>query len=248
MQHVEAPEYRRILLARYGVANVDGDDGDAVAPEDFNWKQFGHAAASTVFRTAACCRMDCMLGALEPPRVRPTVKRVPRVKDVLAQQAKPDEMLAQKQDASNETSKLTEDMYNRLRVAGSQPWVLLVLNPDAEGGFAQTVENMFSVSMLVSNSKAALRVCPEWGLRVEDLKVAKDAARGGAVRDGPSQVGQMVMNFNFAVWEAIRARVTPDLCLTPHRAAIALHGKASSSRPAPQSQSKQPAAKKARKS
>jgi hypothetical protein len=48
----------------------------------------------------------------------------------------------------------------------------------------------------------------------------------------------MIMNFNFAVWEAVKERVSGQRCLTPHRAAINLH----------EGTSVRPAAKKARRS
>lgn len=177
----------------------------------FDWEGFGRVSAN-VYSDNTAAKIDFMMGAIEPPKVK---HKAPREKKVSAKgptgpELHPELMDTNKQDDSNETSKLTETMYSVIEEKGRQPWVFYVLDHQS---FAQTVENMFSVAMLLGNAKVALVPDDEWGMCVQ-LPERKD---GGQRSSKPEQC-QMVLNLNNTVWERMKGAVHPDQCLTEHRA------------------------------
>lgn len=177
----------------------------------FDWAAMGVAAA-TCYRASACAAIDFMLGAVEAPKIKAKVQRAPRAKQALAVQLQPENIYTRKQDDTNETSKLTEAMFELVEAHNGAPYAHFVLNHES---FAQTVENMFSVAMLVGNAKVALRKQEEWGMSVHLVK-------GGGAAASKAEPAQMVLNMNYDVWGSLKGAVAPDDCLTPHRAAIAL--------------------------
>ena len=105
---------------------------------------------------------------------------------------------------------MTETIFARVQKHPGRPYVHFVLNHDS---FAQTVENMFSIAMLVGNAKVALRSDDDWGMTVQPIK-------GATVPLPPGEPAQMVLNMNYTVWGQMKRAVRPSLCLTPTRDAI----------------------------
>lgn len=158
-----------------------------------------------------------MLGAVKPPRVRTKRELAPKKRKpapVGPSQA-PEQMDTEKQDDSNETSKLTEAMFETVLRHNGRPYAHFVLDPRS---FAQTVENMFSIAMLVGNAKVALLPDEEWGMLVH-LPGGHGSGQGPAVAPSPAQ---MVLNMNFSTWRSMCEVVKPDDLLTVHRADIRL--------------------------
>lgn len=209
---VEPRALAAALLSKFGSLIEVGDD--EVRPlKSFRWVQFG-AVACEVFRPALCAKVDFMLGAVEPPKVRRQAAQRAK-KQPVAREQRPEEMDTRKQTDANETSKLTEQMYGTLSEHSGRPYSHFVLDRQS---FAQTVENMFSVAMLVGSGKCALRVDDEWGMKIELLRQDKKGAQGG--KQDAEEAQQMVLNMNYRVWEQMREAVAPGDCLTPHRASI----------------------------
>lgn len=199
MQACSAKDLARKLMLKF--SNADGS---------FAWEDFG-AFGAAVYSDNTAAKIDFMMGAIEPPKVK---VRKPREKkkaqDPLGPELQPEVMDTNQQDDSNETSKLTEAMHSVIEEKGRQPWVFYVLDHQS---FAQTVENMFSVSMLLGNAKAALVPDDEWGMCVQ-----LPERGGGGQRSVKPEQSQMVINLNNVVWERMKRAVRPDQCLTKHRA------------------------------
>jgi non-structural maintenance of chromosomes element 4 len=209
LQAASAAELVRALMTRHGtMVNVDNDEQKALSA--FDWLAFGANAADT-YRSVHSASMDCMLGAMEPPKIKaPAAKRERKKKVDLGPAERPDDMDTAKQDDLNETSKLTEAMYERVEEVGGGPYAHFVLDHES---FAQTVENMFSIAMLVGSAKVALRPDDEWGMRVELPQTASQARAKG-------EPAQMVLNMNFKTWAEMKVAVDASDCITPHRAAM----------------------------
>ena len=222
LQAISPLDLANALVSKFGRPAVDDE---AMHPTDFDWVRFGNSVATALFRSTCCAQVDFMMGSVKPPAVR--VKQAPRsqrAKAPTVEAAKPAQLDTTKQDDSNETSKLTEDMFERIRTHGRTPFCFLILNHDS---FAQTVENMFSVSMLVTSAKVALRCHNDWGMTVEIASSAKRASMGHVGGTRETNFSQMVVNANFQVWDAMKAKVDRINCLTPNREAIdALTGRA----------------------
>lgn len=183
----------------------------------FDWAKLGTFGAQ-VFSDNSAAKTDFMMGAIKTPEVKAQKERKQgeRAKRAVlgptGPELRPEVMDTKKQDDSNETSKLTETMYNVIEKNGKQPWVFYVLD---HLSFAQTVENMFSVAMLLGNAKAALVPDDEWGMCVH----LPERGTGGQRSAKPEQ-SQMVLNLNNTVWERMKQVVRPEQCLTEHRADI----------------------------
>jgi non-structural maintenance of chromosomes element 4 len=213
IQTVSPGDLARKLMAKFATTTGGLTDQEYVPLSGFDWRAFG-ARAAIIYKPATAASVDCMLGAIEPPRVKVT-KSAPRKKQVLEKEMRPDEMETRKQEDRNETSKLTETMFERITQHHGKAYVHFVLN---HSSFAQTVENMFSIAMLVGNAKVALRADSSWGMVVQ---LVKGTAHNEPVQPQPKgEPAQMVLNMNYAVWEALRNAVEPQDCLTPHREAI----------------------------
>eukprot|EP00892_Ulva_mutabilis_P011021 jgi/Ulvmu1/8291/UM041_0103.1 len=174
-------------------------------------------SAAALYRMAPCACVDFMLGAIKPPvfrQKREPTQRKRKPAPVGPSQA-PEQMDTDKQDDSNETSKLTEAMFETVVQHDGRPYAHFVLNPRS---FAQTVENMFSIAMLVGNAKVALLPDDEWGMLVR-LPGGPSSGKGSAVAAAPAQ---MVLNMNFSTWKSMCEVVPPDELLTDHRADIKL--------------------------
>jgi non-structural maintenance of chromosomes element 4 len=209
LQAASPADLARALLAQFGTG-IQVDDEEEKPLVAFDWYKFGTNAASS-FRAITAASIDCMLGAMEPPKAKaPAAKRERKKKVDLGPAARPDDMDTEKQDDQNETSKLTEAMYERIESHTGRAYAHFVLDHES---FAQTVENMFSVAMLVGSAKVALRPDDVWGMKVE---LPRDVSHGHA-RGEPAQ---MILNMNFSAWTALKSAVDPSDCLTPHRAAM----------------------------
>lgn len=211
MQTADPSDLVRLLRARYpGETAVE--DGATVPLTAFDWTKMGMVAAAC-YRASACASLECMLGAVAPPR-KAKVQRSQQKKGALAAEIRPDELDTGKQEDCNETSKLTEAMFERIEQHNGQPYALFVLSHKS---FAQTVENMFSIAMLIGNAKVGLQKSSEWGMSVH---LAKGSTASTERHKG--ELAQMVINMNYIVWETMKEAVPPELCLTPHRGALDL--------------------------
>ena len=214
VQTASPMDLARRMLAKYATSAKVYDVDDEVPLSAFNWHKLGEEAPK-IYKTAASASVDFMLGAVEPPKEKAKKERVVRKKAVLEKELRPDEMDTGKQEDKNETSKLTEAMFERVVEHHKKPYTHFILDPDS---FAQTVENMFSIAMLVGNAKIALRTDPEWGMQVQ---LVKGESRGQPVQPQPKgDPAQMVLNMNYDMWQVLKSAVRATDCLTPHREAI----------------------------
>lgn len=217
MQAAAPADLVRRLRAKCGTDVLSKlEDGARVPLTAINWTGIGKTAAA-LYRVAPCACVDFMLGAIKPPKLReqrqPSQKK--RKQAPVGPSQAPEQMDTEKQDDSNETSKLTEAMFETVVKNNGRPYAHFVLNLSS---FAQTVENMFSIAMLVGNAKVALMPDDEWGMLVR-LPGSQVSWKGSAVTAAPAQ---MVLNMNFSTWKSMCEVVSPDELLTEHRPDIRL--------------------------
>eukprot|EP00198_Chlamydomonas_reinhardtii_P009323 XP_001698660.1 predicted protein [Chlamydomonas reinhardtii] len=98
----------------------------------------------------------------------------------------------------------------------------LVLNA---ASFAQTVENMFTLSFLVRDNRVALVEDEERGWCVQPLEggKAKGAQQPPQQQQQHAPQLQFIMSFHLKDWEAMKCYVRPSECLMPHRDKAAQH-------------------------
>ena len=205
------------MMARFPGA-VDADVDDAHVPfEAFNWHALG-VVACDIFKASACASLDCMLGAVNPPKVKVKKQAAGRKKPVYEPEKAPEAVDQSKVDDKNETSRLAEAMFERVVAHHGAPYIFFVLDPES---FSQTIENMFSVAVLVGSGRIALRRDCEWGMQIQ---VAKGRLANG--QEAPAQpkgdAAQMVLNMNYKMFEQVKQVVAREQCLTPHRPPINL--------------------------
>ena len=96
-----------------------------------------------------------MLGPMAAqPKVRKVAER--REKTKLAAVEKPQELKDVDTQEKQETDRLMEEMFGVLTIHSTVPWLELIMNVDS---FSQTVENIFTLSFLVSCSTLFTTAC-----------------------------------------------------------------------------------------
>jgi Nse4 C-terminal len=221
LQTTSPAELARRTMAGFPTESTSDDvlTDEYVPISAFDHVKYGQFAVETGYRSVACASVGFMLGAVEPPKIKVKAQRAAKkLKAPLEKEIAPDRMDAGKQEDSNETSKLTEAMYEAVVKHHKAPYVHFVLNHES---FAQTIENMFSVAMLVGNAKVSLRAHPEWGMCVH---MVRGMHNGQPVAPQPKgEPAQMVLNMNYTMHKALCEKVRREDCLTPHREAIDFH-------------------------
>ncbi|PSC72758.1 non-structural maintenance of chromosomes element 4-like protein A [Micractinium conductrix] len=158
-----AGDFLRRLRARYVEDGLEAADG-AADPEAFNWAGLGQSASVTaLFRTAPVSHH--MLGPLDAaPRQKRQVQCQAKRKLPTGEAVRPEEVEVVEDENKQETDRNMEDMWGVLARHGGRLSVLdLVMNCQS---FAQTVENMFTLSFLVRDGKVSLEPNEEEGMIV----------------------------------------------------------------------------------
>ncbi len=213
----------RRLRARYAGGGGDalGADG-APDPSAFDWAALGRGLAAWFAPAPA---FHPMLGPLDAaPRTKRVVAQRRR-REPLGEAARPEEVGDLAAEERQETDRAMEAMYRALRArpaapagadgaassGGAAPLLELVMN---HASFAQTVENLFTLSFLVKEGRVALEEGADGrGVRV----VARGRPAGGRAEPLPVQ---FVVALDFGEWARWRAAVCPEDCVMPHRGQV----------------------------
>ncbi len=221
-------------LARRLRARYAGGGGDALGadgspdPSAFDWAALGRGLAAWFAPAPA---FHPMLGPLDAAPRAPRVAAQRRRRAPLGEAARPEEVGDLAAEERQETDRAMEVMYRALRAlppagaaagttndaaaaasaaprGGAAPLLELVMN---HASFAQTVENLFTLSFLVKEGRVALEEGADGrGVRV----VARGRPAGGRAEPLPVQ---FVIALNFEEWARWRAAVRPEDCVMPHR-------------------------------
>jgi hypothetical protein len=203
------------------------DEADRDISEDafaFQWQEVG-GRFETWFRPAP--KLTHMLGPMDaaPPAKRVVAqKRAKRV--IVGEGVRPEmlgdleEIVQQGDGAMKETDKNMENMWKRL---GEQPqskayMVELCINHDS---FAQTIENIFTLSFLVRDGRVSLSNSPEGIVVTRQTGGGRGGGRGG---DGQHQNQQkdkervqFVMTLSMKQWSEWKQLVRRENALMPSR-------------------------------
>eukprot|EP00897_Mesotaenium_endlicherianum_P003830 jgi/Mesen1/3475/ME000195S02623 len=201
-------DFVRALQRLHG-SNAMAAGDDAADVVSFDWDTFSMDAAE--YLTAAS-GVATMLGPMDlqaknkksytrRKRERPTETVVPEeLQDKAASGEK------------KETDTNMEVIYGLLRRQRAVPFTALVLNRES---FAQTVENIFSLSFLIRDGLAAFSHDGKGdALQVEIKKKPTQEQRGGGVRNA-----QFALRIDYSDWEELKKMVPAGGELMPHRPA-----------------------------
>jgi hypothetical protein len=90
------------------------------------------------------------------------------------------------------------------------------------GSFAQTVENLFSLSFLVKDQRVALTKNAELGM----CALKRKAPEQSDFDSGRAENMQFVIALDRATWQTLAEHVAPEECLMKHRGEGQRAGKA----------------------
>ncbi|KAG2426590.1 hypothetical protein HXX76_012906 [Chlamydomonas incerta] len=189
---------------------VDG----AEDPMAFCWGELG-ASAEHLRRPARGA--SCMFG---PMLAQPKERKAPaqrQKRQAPAELVRPEEKdcMVEGNEEKQDTDRNMEVMW-RIIKAQNSPLVgfpELVLNT---ASFAQTVENIFTLSFLVRDNHVALVEDEQRGWCVRPLEGGKAKAAQQQAAEGIPQL-QFIMSFHLNDWEEMKAFVRRSDCLMPHR-------------------------------
>ncbi|KAL4457559.1 hypothetical protein ABPG75_012424 [Micractinium tetrahymenae] len=191
-----AGDFLRRLKARH-VGDLDAQTAGADDPEAFNWAELGQlAAVRRLFCTAPV--VHHMLGPLDAqPRQKRQINRQARRRLPTGDAVRPEEVDNLADQEKQETDRNMEEMWRVLTAHGDKvPLLDLVLNCDS---FAQTTENLFTLSFLVRDSRVALLPDEEEGILVQKLAKAKNDPKEKSAREQERM--QFVIPLDMETWE-----------------------------------------------
>ncbi|KAI8871194.1 hypothetical protein GQ42DRAFT_166915 [Ramicandelaber brevisporus] len=163
--------------------------------------------------------MDLMLGPLETQqRTRRVAERQKRTKQVVAELERPQELQATdivKQE--NETSRNVKAVYDRLELeAGGINFFHFAINPYS---FGQTVENLFYISFLIRDGKAAID--DEQGF---PIIFASQPPTDEDYATGELKKRQFIMEMDHPTWQKLIKVFNITEPIIPHRAETTIAG------------------------
>lgn len=178
-------------------------------PAAFDWRRMGQQV-SKYFESAPS--YSWMQGLLDVrPRERKLSQR--RVREQLGELVRPEEVTDMTEEqVTAEQTKHMEEMYRVLKKAGQVPIGKLVNNPKS---FAQTVENIFTLSFLVRDGRAKISKADGW-YSVEACK----APVSGDWSTGEATSAQFVMSFSIGDWKEMQKNIKSEPMIR-HRNALA---------------------------
>lgn len=200
------------LVARLKAQHVPGWNPQAQGAnqaEAFQWDTFAVRIAR-FFRSPPA--FTCMLGPLSiQAKERKAVVRQAKQKAPQHQTVQPDQVsTADNGDAKQQaTDRNMKKMQSVLKNVGHTLLARLINNPRS---FAQTVENLFTLSFLVRDGRAQLNQSLQ-GLEVEFTTPPSEEE----FRSGAAESGQFVMAFTMQNWEEMQNYVGAPASLIPHR-------------------------------
>ncbi|KAF8063801.1 NSE4A [Scenedesmus sp. PABB004] len=210
----------RALRARFVADPLPGQGAGDVC----DWASLGAEAAALHRRGPG---LGCMLGPLaaEAKARKQGVRRAKRAADALE---RPAELQGGEEGEAQETDRNMEAMWAALRRrgGGALPVVQLVCS---HASFAETVENVFTLSFLVRDQRVRLLPDTEAGLQVQWVS---EADKAGAPAPGGDGAGQFVMALTMQDWQLMKALVPPGVCVMPHRPAAGARARGAEGSPA----------------
>eukprot|EP00775_Hariotina_reticulata_P011264 gene11264-11414_t len=182
----------------------------------FDWPQLG-AEVSHLHRRAP--GLQCMVGPISAEiKARRTVVR--QAKRPVLEATRPEELQNIHAEEKQETDRHMANMWRVLCGLGAGRKVSFSHVVCNHKSFAQTVENIFTLSFLVRDQRVRLLSNVETGLTVQAVsKAEKDAAAS----QGLIKPQQFMVSFTMEDYEVMRKLVQPSQCLMDHRAPQAEH-------------------------
>ncbi|KDP24616.1 hypothetical protein JCGZ_25532 [Jatropha curcas] len=205
---ITASDFVSCLLKDFGQQGGPGSCAEAV--RDIVWNKIG-AAASHVFRTGpGCCTM---IGPMDAELK--TRKTVVRKHEKPTTSAQPEEVGGNLGEKRRDTDLNMATMFNILKNRKIVKLENLVLNRNS---FAQTVENLFTLSFLVKDGRAEIKVNENgW-----HLVSPRNAASAMAVASGEVVYRHFVFRLDFKDWQLMASSVGLGEEVMPNRTQMSL--------------------------
>ena len=178
-------------------------------PSLFDWDKLGQAV-SGLFSCAP--GVSTMTGPLDTqPKERKVAVR--QKKRPLGELHQPDMLNEEEMESleKQETDKNMEEMWKLLHKERPVQLLHLIMN---HGSFAQTVENLFTLSFLVKDQRVRLVKDPK-GLAVVRAKQAEPAD----FESGRAENMQFIIQMDMSLWNELKQEVEPSQCLMQNREA-----------------------------
>ncbi|KAF6265615.1 Nse4 C-terminal-domain-containing protein [Scenedesmus sp. NREL 46B-D3] len=176
----------------------------------FDWAALG-AEASLIHRTAP--GISCMLGPLSAEaKARKAIVRQAK-RSAAEAVVHPDELQDIHEEEKQETDRNMENMWRQLKRLAPGTHVRVTHLVCNHSSFAQTVENIFTLSFLVRDQHVRLLADAEAGLLVQPVSEAeKHAAQQQGVK-----AQQFMMSLSMQDWDIMKQLVPRTASMMPHR-------------------------------
>ncbi|CAH9068499.1 unnamed protein product [Cuscuta epithymum] len=202
---VTPTDFITCLLRQFG-DQAGPSSGTDYSRNSIRWKEVSHAVPDFFKSAPGCCTMIGPISteikqrkvAVQRKRVKPTGNE------------RPEELPDSSADKNTDTDKNMATMFQILRKHKRVKLEVLLLN---RRSFAQTVENLFALSFLVKDGRAAITV-DEKGVHFVS---PRNAPAANAILSGEVSYTHFVFRFDFNDWKLMLASVGNGEELMPHR-------------------------------
>jgi non-structural maintenance of chromosomes element 4 len=221
-QAYNAADFVRRIKAKY-VREMDAQQAGRDDPSAFQWAEVGRTLSDWLRPAPVCFHM------LGPMDAAPKAKRITaapqrRRREPLAEAIRPEEVQTEGSTAATskqETDRNMEDMWRILKSQESERAYLLELVMNHRS-FAQTVENLFTLSFLVRDGRVELLEDQD-GDGVKVVIKHRNHAHAGQqahANQGHQDKGdrvQFIVALDMAEWARWKQVTDEAACLMPHR-------------------------------
>lgn len=211
-------DFTRRLASHY-VRSTSAIDVAKSDPTAFCWAELGGILSSQLRPAPRTFHMLGPMSAMPKARTYGTQTQRRRRHEVQGEAMRPVEVVLSEASQRDDGSHTTNNMKTIMSVLRNQndkkaPFLELVMNHKS---FAQTVENMFSLSFLMRDGRIALEADDLGsGVKVVALHIPEEQ-KAQRPTDKKEERLQFVIPFNFEEWEKWKKVVDPAATLMPHR-------------------------------
>ncbi|MED6130883.1 hypothetical protein PIB30_004744 [Stylosanthes scabra] len=200
--NVTPAEFVGCLIKEYGQPSTQD-------PEEYSidWKKLGLNVSSMFMKVQGCCTM---LGPMEKELKQRKIT-APRVRTRLTtERARPQEVVQAQEKERTDTDENMKVMFDILAKTRRVQLECLILNRTS---FAQTVENLFSLSFLVKDGRAQITVDEDR----RHFVLPKNAPSGDSLRTKEASFTHFMFRLDFQDWKLMKDLVPEGKELMPHR-------------------------------
>ncbi|KAL1343366.1 hypothetical protein HN51_029760 [Arachis hypogaea] len=200
--NVTPAEFVGCLIKEYGQPSIQDPECNSI-----DWKKLGLAVSPIFMKVQGCCTM---LGPMERELKQRKIGVQRQRTKPTSERARPQEVVQAQEKERSDTDQNMKVMFDILAKMRRVQLECLILNRTS---FAQTVENLFSLSFLVKDGRAQITVDEN---RIHYVS-PRNAPSGDSLKAKEATFTHFMFRLDFQDWKLMKDMVPEGKELMPHR-------------------------------